>query len=60
MFRGSQWLRQFLGKKALLITKAAVGFDSPAKGRGARATAPTMLQLDSILTISHDHLKSLH
>lgn len=59
MFKGGQWLRQLPGKRALLITKAAVGFDSPAKGRGARATAPMMLQLDSILTISHDHLKSL-
>lgn len=57
MFRGGQWLRQLPVKKALLITKAAVGFDSPAKGRGARATASMLLQFVSTLMISHDHLK---
>lgn len=56
MFSG-QWLRQLPGKKTLPITKAAVGFDSPAKGRGGRDTASVMFQLDSILMISHDHLK---
>lgn len=33
-------------KKALLITKAAVSFDSLAKRRGARATAAMMLQFN--------------
>lgn len=57
MFRGGQWLRQLPGKKTLLISRAVVGFDSPAKGRRARATASILLQFDSILMISHDHLK---
>lgn len=57
MFRGGQWLKQLAGKNPYWIIKAAVGFDSSAKGRGARDSASMMFQLDSILMVSHDHLR---
>lgn len=55
MLSGARRLRHLPGKKALLITKAAVDFGSPTKGRGDRDTGSMMFKFDAILMISHDH-----
>lgn len=57
MFSGARRLRHLPGNKALLITKAAVGFGSPVKGREDGDKVPVMFELDAILMVSHDHLK---
>lgn len=57
MLSSARRLRHLPGKKSLLITKAAVGFDSPTKVRGDGNIASVMFKFDAILVVSHDDLK---
>lgn len=57
MLSGARRLRHLPGKKTLLITRAAVGFDSPTKGREDGDTSSMKFKFDVILMVSHDHLK---
>lgn len=51
MLSGARQLMHLPGKKALMITNAAVGFGSPTKGRVSGGTV-SMIKFDAILMVS--------